>query len=70
MPVMNGYDACVRLRAREAALGLPRMVVIALTASAIDGDRQLCLDAGMDDYLTKPFTSAELAALLQRWRAK
>jgi len=70
MPVMNGYDACMRLRAREAALGLPRMVVIALTASAIDGDRQRCLDAGMDDYLTKPFTSAELAALLQRWRAK
>ena len=67
MPVMDGYQASRHLRAREAASGAARTPVIALTASAIDGDRERCLAAGMDDYLAKPFTAQQFAATLQRW---
>jgi CheY-like chemotaxis protein len=69
MPVMDGYEACARLRAREAELGLPRTAVVALTASAIEGDRERCLQAGADDYLTKPFTYATFAEIVERWAA-
>ncbi|GAB2846305.1 hypothetical protein GCM10027277_13290 [Pseudoduganella ginsengisoli] len=67
MPVMTGYEACRRLRTTEAQAGRPRVPVIALTASAIDGDRQRCLEAGMDDYLSKPFTAAQLGEIVRRW---
>ena len=69
MPLMDGYEACRRLRASEERSGAPRMPVIALTASAIKGDRERCLAAGMDDYLAKPFTQAELRATVGRWIA-
>ncbi|GJI99538.1 hypothetical protein RugamoR64_00770 [Duganella rhizosphaerae] len=69
MPVMNGYDACRRLREREAAAGALHTTVIALTASAIEGDRQRCLEAGMDDYLSKPFSAAEFNAMMARWQS-
>jgi signal transduction histidine kinase len=67
MPVLDGYEACRRLRQREHATGAPRMAVVALTASAIDGDRERCLAAGMDDYLSKPFTAEQLGDLVRRW---
>ncbi|MET0268500.1 MAG: ATP-binding protein [Duganella sp.] len=66
MPVMDGYEACRLLRQREAALGLPRTPVIALTANAIEGDRARCMAAGADDYLTKPFTATAFAEAVQR----
>ena len=66
MPVMDGYQATAALRARETPGG-PRLPVIALTANAMEGDRNLCLAAGMDDYLAKPYTAAQLEATLQRW---
>nr|GEU28227.1 histidine kinase 1-like isoform X2 [Tanacetum cinerariifolium] len=66
MPVMDGYEACRRLRAREAANGWPHTPVIALTANAIEGDRDRCLAAGADDYLTKPFTATAFAETIHR----
>jgi CheY-like chemotaxis protein/HPt (histidine-containing phosphotransfer) domain-containing protein len=67
MPRMDGYQATRELRERERAQGLPRTPVIALTANALAGDRQACLEAGMDDYLGKPFTSVQLLLMLRRW---
>jgi CheY-like chemotaxis protein len=69
MPVMDGFEASRRIRGREAALGIPRergVPIIALTANAMQGDRERCLDAGMDDYLPKPFTRHELGDLIRR----
>jgi signal transduction histidine kinase/CheY-like chemotaxis protein len=65
MPVMDGYEATRRLRQQEQ--GRKHLPVIALTAHALDGDRELALAAGMDDYLSKPFRLEELSALLQKW---
>ncbi|WP_293779391.1 ATP-binding protein [uncultured Oxalicibacterium sp.] len=67
MPTMDGYEATRLWRQQEEADGLPRTPIIALTASAIEGDRQRCLDAGMDDYLSKPFNAASFHAMLDRW---
>ncbi len=68
MPVMDGYTATRRWREGESAAGdghhLP---IIAMTANAMAGDRQKCLDAGMDDYLPKPVTRSELERCLHRW---
>ena len=68
MPDMDGFEATRRLRRMESEQGRSRTPIIALTANAILGDRELCLDAGMDDYLAKPYTRAALLAVLARWR--
>ena len=65
MPELDGYHATAELRRREH--GRRRTPVIAMTAQAMDGDRKRCLDAGMDDYITKPLRHADLAEMLQRW---
>lgn len=67
MPVMDGFEATARIRARESELGLPPTPIIALTANAISGDRENCLARGMDDYLSKPFSQQQLHELLARW---
>ncbi len=67
MPVMDGYEATRRIRAAEEAQGLARLPVIALTATAGDEDRRECLDAGMDDFLPKPYTGDELVGLVDLW---
>src|SRR5690606_26200743 len=68
MPVMDGYTATQRWRETEAANGDGRRLpIIAMTANAMAGDRQKCLDAGMDDYLPKPVTRSELERCLHRW---
>ncbi|SDD47480.1 hybrid sensor histidine kinase/response regulator [Nocardioides lianchengensis] len=65
MPELDGYDATRALRVIE---GLGRHTpVVALTASAVQGERERCLEAGMDDYLAKPITPADVDAVLTRW---
>ncbi|MGH8190499.1 MAG: ATP-binding protein [Rhodanobacteraceae bacterium] len=67
MPVLDGYSATRRLREIEAAQGKPRTPVIAMTAHAMSGDRERCLQAGMDDYLSKPLDRQLLEQTLARW---
>ena len=69
MPVMDGLTATGEIRRREQQLGGARVPIIALTANAMEGDRERCLAAGMDDFLSKPFTQQQLATLLRRWLA-
>ena len=70
MPVLDGFAATRRLREAEAAGVQPRRIIIALTANALDGDRERCLAAGMDDYLSKPFSRSALNDMLQRWLSR
>ena len=64
MPIMDGYTATRELRLFEAQHHLPRQTVIALTANALEGERDKCMMAGMDDYITKPIVTSQLMNLL------
>ncbi len=66
MPVMDGFDAtaAIRMQERGTTRHLP---IVALTGNAVEGDRQQCLEAGMDGYLTKPFTLDQLTGMLRRY---
>ncbi len=67
MPVMDGYAATRTLRAREKETGGMHLAVVALTANAMEGDSDTCLAAGMDDYLSKPFTIRKLGEMVSKW---
>ncbi len=67
MPVMDGFEATRKIREKETSHQLTHIPVIALTANAIVGDREICLAAGMDDYLSKPFTAEQLHNVLSNW---
>jgi CheY-like chemotaxis protein len=66
MPEMNGLEATGAIRARETALGT-HTPIIGVTAHALKGDRERCLEAGMDDYLSKPISPRALQEKLDRW---
>lgn len=66
MPVMNGYAATEAIREGERLTG-QHIPIVALTAHAMKGDREMCLQAGMDDYLGKPIQPRELVDVLERW---
>ncbi|HAY28205.1 MAG TPA: response regulator [Candidatus Accumulibacter phosphatis] len=71
MPEMDGFETTSRIRDGQRSGALPqRLPIVALTANAVAGDRERCLAAGMDDYLSKPFGREQLAAILQRWLAQ
>jgi TMAO reductase system sensor TorS len=66
MPEMDGFAATRAIRSAESPGGR-RVPIVALTANAMEGDRERCLEGGMDDYLSKPFKAPQLYALLARW---
>ncbi len=67
MPVLDGLDATRKIREFEKQNGIDRKPIIALTANAMTGDRDTCLDAGMDDYLSKPVIKSNLVATMEQW---
>ena len=67
MPGMDGYEATRQIRAKEQANGSKPLPIAAVTASATKGDREKCLAAGMNDYLSKPLTRTALTKTLRRW---
>jgi CheY-like chemotaxis protein len=69
MPTLDGFEATRRIRAGESAAGAP-LVIVALTADSLPSDRQRCLDAGMNDFLTKPVSSSQLSATIERWTGR
>jgi two-component system, sensor histidine kinase and response regulator len=63
MPIMDGFEASRSIRQLE----IPQPVIIAVTANALVGEREKCLSAGMNDYLSKPFQADQLVSLVKKW---
>ena len=66
MPEMDGYEATRRIRAGECGLDRKHICIAAMTANAMEGDCEKCLDAGMDEYLSKPINKSELVGVVER----
>jgi CheY-like chemotaxis protein len=70
MPVMDGYEATKAIRDMEAKNpSKKKSVIVALTAHALEGDREKCLTTGMNEYMSKPFTQSQLHTMLNKWSA-
>jgi CheY-like chemotaxis protein len=63
MPAMDGFEATRQIRALDG----PQPVIVAVTANALVGERERCLAAGMDDYLSKPFQADQLISIVAKW---
>ncbi len=70
MPEMDGYEATRIIRDKASEAPSHDIPIIAMTAHAMKGDREKCLDAGMDDYISKPFRPMELAVAIERWTGR
>jgi len=70
MPIMDGYEASTRIRKGEIGEGYVQVPIIALTANTLNQDKEACLAAGMDDYLSKPLDPEDLKDMLQTWLSK
>ena len=70
MPVMDGFLAARAIREGETARQIDPIPIIALTANAIEGDRDGCLAAGMDDYVSKPYSASGLVSAIERLRTR
>lgn len=67
MPVMDGLTATEKIREFERATEKKRVPIVALTANAMKGDREKCIERGMDDFLSKPFRMHDLLEIIQSW---
>jgi len=67
MPVMDGLEATRQIRANEQSAGGGHIPIAALTAHAMENERQICFEAGMDDYLSKPFTKRDIERIVRKW---
>ena len=67
MPEMNGYQATIAIRNREKGSFSEKVIIIAMTANAMTGDREKCLDVGMDDFLAKPIKKQDIIAMLEKY---
>jgi CheY-like chemotaxis protein len=65
MPNLDGFQATVEIRRLEPAI--PRVPIVAMTANALEGDREKCLASGMDDYIAKPVKRQQLEQVVHRW---
>jgi len=68
MPGMNGFTTTTTIRAREATTGC-HIPIVAMTANVMQGDRERCLEAGMDDYMSKPIRFDALIDMVRKWTA-
>jgi two-component system sensor histidine kinase/response regulator len=67
MPELDGYEATMEIRRHEMERHLNRTPIVAMTANALDGDRERCLKVGMDDFLSKPVQMDLLRQMIVRW---
>ena len=70
MPRLSGFEATRQIRINEKEQSSPRTVIVAMTANALETDQQMCVEAGMDDYLQKPVQMSALQAILTNWGHK